>query len=310
MAIQSISVTKAYPLDSLVTSTDIDGLPVYDRAYNAVDLREVMKSFLADGVIADRYNELEVTADGTGIYVDTGIVIADGLQVRLDTKSKVLDQSDIATNQYAFVIAAARFDSAYRDMEFTAKVTSSQSYSPVRTQSRWELVLARVDWRGQVRDLRLDPAYCGAAAPFAPVDTSTFFRDLEAALGRFTVRMGTVSTLPAGSKATASVSTDDSGAVISLGIPQGERGPQGDQGVQGPQGEQGVQGPMGPPGADGKDGANGKDGESGVTVPMNGFVTFSVDADGDLYASTPSDEPTEAFQYDPSTGNFYVITED
>ena len=310
MAIQSISVTKAYPLDSLVTSTDIDGLPVYDRAYNAVDLREVMKSFLADGVIADRYNELEVTADGTGIYVDTGIVIADGLQVRLDTKSKVLDQSDIATNQYAFVIAAARFDSAYRDMEFTAKVTSSQSYSPVRTQSRWELVLARVDWRGQVRDLRLDPAYCGAAAPFAPVDTSTFFRDLEAALGRFTVRMGTVSTLPAGSKATASVSTDDSGAVISLGIPQGERGPQGDQGVQGPQGEQGVQGPMGPPGADGKDGANGKDGESGVTVPMNGFATFSVDADGDLYASTPGDEPTEAFQYVPSTGNFYVITVD
>lgn len=310
MAVTSTVIGTVYPMDSHKPTVWKDGLPVYDRAYNASDVRAVTAAMISDGVLADRLEEMEVVNDEGAVTVRPGMAFANGLYIGLDEAVQVALESDIATGQYLFVTVSARFDSEFLDGEVTGVLSQSQSYSPVRTQSRWELVLARVDWRGQVRDLRLDPAYCGAAAPFAPVDTSTFFRDLEAALGRFDVRIGTVSTLPAGSKATASVSTGDDGAVISLGLPQGARGAQGEQGVQGPQGAQGPQGPMGPPGADGKDGADGRDGESGVTVPMDGFVTFSVDVDGDLYASTPGDEPTEAFQYDASTGNFYVITED
>ena len=41
----------------------------------------------------------------------------------------------------------------------------------------------------------------------------------------------------------------------------------------------------GPAGRDGRDGA------SGVTTPANGFVTFSVEPNGDLYVETPGTTP-------------------
>lgn len=55
----------------------------------------------------------------------------------------------------------------------------------------------------------------------------------------------TVTTLPAGSSATATY--DKSTNTLALGIPQGKKG---DTGATGPQGKQGIQGPKGSPGAD------------------------------------------------------------
>lgn len=300
MATTPTYVTDAYPLDSSVTEIDSDGLPVYDRAYNAAGLREVMSVFLKDGVIADFLNELEVTADGTAVSVDTGCAIANGLHFTLRGKCKVLDQADITSGQYAWVMAAARFDSAYRDVEITAKLSSSSSYTPVRTQSRWELVLARVDWRGQVRDLRLDPAYCGAAAPFEPVDTATFFRDLEAALSNFDLKIGDVSTLPPGSPAAAAARKEEDGTYLDLDIPQGATGATGPTGPAGPQGAQGAKGAKGD---------KGDPGESGVTVPVESLIAFSVDSAGDLYVLSADGQPSPAFELDGDGNLSYEIDE-
>ena len=283
MAVTPKSITDAYPLDSVIERLDDDGLPVYDRAYNAETLRSVMRVLLRDGVVGDYLNELAVTADGSGVYVDTGCLIADGLQAILKERVKVIDRADITAQKYCFVIAAARFDSAYRDVEVTAMVATSQEYEPVRTASRHEIVLARVDWRGTVRDLRPDPKYCGFA-PFAPLDTSTFTATLDEALRNFDVKSGKTTTTAPGTQAAVTVrKVEGEGTYIDVSLPRGDRGPEG------------------PAGRDGRDGA------SGVTTPANGFVTFSVEPNGDLYAETPGDDPATAYELD-SDGNFYVIT--
>lgn len=114
--------------------------------------------------------------------------------------------------------------------------------------------------------------------------------------------IGEVTTLPAGSDATATFTGTDDAPVLNLGIPQGLQGIQGIQGIQGEQGEtgltpsfsigtvstlpagssatvtitgtdenpvlnlgipQGIQGETGATGADGKDGKDGKDGADG-----------------------------------------------
>ena len=301
MAVNPVSVKKAYPLDSgTPVGVDETGAPVYDREYNASDLRRVMAIFLSDGIIPDDLEELEVKATGAYVEIRPGSAILNGLQVQLAEAADVLDQADIGTNQYAWVMAAARFDVAYRDVEFTAKVTSSSSYTPIRTQSRWELVLARVDWRGQVRDLRLDPAYCGAASPFAPVDTSTFFRALEAALSNFDLHIGQVSTLPPGSKAAAAARKEEDGTYLDLDIPQGAVGPTGPVGAQGPQGAQGPKGDKGD---------KGDPGESGVTVPVASLIAFSVEPDGDLYVLSADGQPAPAFSLDEDKNIYYEVEE-
>lgn len=284
MAVTSKSITDAYPLDSVVTGLDDDGLPLYDRAYNADTLRGVMRTLVKDGVLGDYMHGLEVTCDGAGAYVDTGGLIADGLQAILRERTKVIDRSDIAANRYAFVIAAARFDSAFRDVEVTAKVTSEQEYEPVRTASRYELVLARVDWRGTVRDLRPDPKMCGIAQPFASVDTGAFTHQLDAALNAFDIKAGKTTTTAPGTEASVTVrKVEGQGALLDVSVPRGDRGEQG------------------PPGRDGRDGS------SGVTTPATGFVTFSVDAAGDLYVETPGPDPATAWELD-GDGNLYVTT--
>ena len=291
MAVTPKNITDAYPLDSEVEKDesgapklDKDGLPVYDRAYNAETLRSVMRVLLHDGVVGDYMNELAVTADGSGVYVDTGCLIADGLQAILKERVKVIDRADITAQKYCFVIAAARFDSAYRDVEVTATVTTSQEYEPVRTASRHEIVLARVDWRGAVRDLRPDPKYCGFASPFAPLDTSTFTTTLDEALRNFDVKTGkTVTTAPGTQAAVTVRKVEGEGSYIDVSVPRGDRGEQG------------------PAGRDGKDGAN------GVTTPANGFVTFSTEPNGDVYVETPGDDPATAWELD-SEGNIYVTT--
>lgn len=62
-----------------------------------------------------------------------------------------------------------------------------------------------------------------------------------------TLKIGTVTTLPAGSQATASISGVAPNWVVNLGIPVGATGAQGTQGVPGQQGQTGATGPQGPP---------------------------------------------------------------
>ena len=78
--------------------------------------------------------------------------------------------------------------------------------------------------------------------------------------------------------------------------PKGDKGDKGDTGATGPQGEKGDKGDKG------------DTGESGITAPVSGFFTLSVDADGNLWSYSESGT-TPNFEYDSETGSLYIVQE-
>ena len=150
-------------MDSMVSEGD-DGLPVYDRPYNASDLRGVMRHLVSDGVCGGFGDELAVSISGGSWYVGTGAAVTSGLLIDNEEAVKVLDSYDISTGEYAYIIVAGRFDSTYRDGAIYAKVTNNTDFEPERTESVWELVLGRVDWLGNLIDFRMNGEMCGMMA--------------------------------------------------------------------------------------------------------------------------------------------------
>ena len=53
----------------------------------------------------------------------------------------------------------------------------------------------------------------------------------------------------------------------------------------------------------------GEQGESGITVPLNGFFTLSVDTEGNLWAHSAEDGTPLEFEYNAETGDLYIIQE-
>lgn len=120
------------------------------------------------------------------------------------------------------------------------------------------------------------------------------------------IRVGTTTTLPAGSQATVVNSGDEHNATLDFAIPQGKdgpegpRGPQGVQGIPGPKGEQGVKGDLGPKGDKGDQGPrgyNGANGDKGNTGPVGPGWYYSLIPpqrldDGSYYLGISSLSPT------------------
>lgn len=90
----------------------------------------------------------------------------------------------------------------------------------------------------------------------------------------------------------------DAGATGATGA-KGATGPTGPQGVKGEQGERGPQGIQGPKGE------KGERGDSGVTVPLSGFFSLTVDSDGNLWSHVADGAAAPPLSYDPSTGELY-----
>lgn len=227
MAIATNQITTVYPMDSVVTGVDDDGLPLYDRAYNASDLRTFMSLFVTDGVWTDYLDELTPVRQGGSWYVGAGAAMADGLLIPVDEQQRVIDQSDITTGQYAYICVAAQFDSTKRCGETYARLSSSSSEQPVRTESTHELILARIDWRGTMTDLRMDNAMCGPATAILQPDTESFMASLYTAVDQFNLNVGELTVLPSGSTPTVVVRkpVEAGGEVyVDFGIPRGVKG--------------------------------------------------------------------------------------
>ena len=54
----------------------------------------------------------------------------------------------------------------------------------------------------------------------------------------------------------------------------------------------------------------GDTGESGITTPISGFLSLSVDDLGNLYVHYNDEPENQEFEYDPDTGSLYYITPD
>lgn len=226
MAVVTTSITTVYPMDS-GKPTFKDGRPVYDRKYNASDLRKFMALSVTDGVWTDYLDELTPEAEGGSWYVGAGAAMAGGLLIPVDERSKVCDQADISTGQYAYICVAARFDSTLRDGAVYARLSSSASEQPVRTESTHELILARVDWRGVMTDYRMDNSMCGPVTAVCQPDTDSFMAELYTAVSQFNLNVGEITSLPSGSTPTVTVRkpvTAGGEVYVDFGIPRGAPG--------------------------------------------------------------------------------------
>ena len=159
--------------------------------------------------------------------------------------------------------------------------------------------------------------------------------------------IGDVSTLPEGSKATASLVGDGLTKTLSLGIPigatgiQGPTGPKGATGATGPQGPKGIKGDTGPqgekgakgdPGATGPQGPKGIKGDTGATGPkgpqgergegfsiakvyasveaMNaGYATDGVKVGGFVIISSDISDPHNAELYVKGADAYTLVTD-
>lgn len=95
--------------------------------------------------------------------------------------------------------------------------------------------------------------------------------------------------------------------------PKGDKGDKGDTGLQGAQGvagRDGAQGAQGPQGLQGPKGDKGDTGESGVTTPISGYYTMSVDSNGDLWCNYNASDTPPSFTYDTASGDLYINVPD
>ena len=60
----------------------------------------------------------------------------------------------------------------------------------------------------------------------------------------------------------------------------------------------------------GDKGEKGDPGESGIVTPLSGYISLSVDKDGNLWVYTADDKEVCPFEYDDTSGNLYYVTEE
>lgn len=271
MSLETTRITRAYPLDSMVDRVDEDGLPVYDRPYNASDLRAANALMVTDGVFKNYLECCSVKHIGESWYVRPGGAVAAGLYVPVASAVHVLDQTDIPSGSYAHVVLAARFDTQYRDAAVYARVNQQEDYAPVRTESLHELVLGRIDWRGTYLDTRLEPGKCGYVCALAEGDTAAFVEELRAKVAEYELSVGLVEALSPDERPYVRIEGKaelGGETVIGFGLPQGPTGPAGQTGATGPVGPQGSTGPSGPQGPAGAVGPEGPQGIQGQIGPV------------------------------------------
>lgn len=186
---------RSFPWDSIATSWGDDGLPVYDRSYSAADLRSVYATFIKDGVFMDSGDEMRVSADGSGMSVSVaaGKCCINGTVGEQDSAMSIEIGAASSLDRIDTVVLRWDSDAAARSIEVLVKegVASDAPVRPALTRGEvvWELGLADVRVpanatavsASNVTDTRLETDRCGAASPFAKIDTDTIFAQLNEA---------------------------------------------------------------------------------------------------------------------------------
>lgn len=190
---------RSFPWDSVATSIGEDGYPVYDRVYQASDLREVYETFFSNGVFMPEGEPSFAVSPGE----DMTVTVAPGKCHVLGTVGYEPEQRTLAltasSNQNDRIdTVVLRWDSSIdaRSIDLYV-VAGSPGENPVRPQltrseTVWELGLCDVFvpknsltvTADRITDTRLDSDRCGIVEPFDTVDTTSFYAQLQAAVSR------------------------------------------------------------------------------------------------------------------------------
>ena len=152
----------------------------------------------------------------------------------------------------------------------------------------------------------MDAAAASSAKTAAELAASSAAESASSAADASRLTVGTVTTAPAGSSATATITGQPGAQVLDLTLPAGadgapgEPGPKGDPGETGPAGADGAPGEPGPKGDPGETGPAGADGAPGPQGPqgLQGIQGAAGPAGSD--ASVTSTNITAALGYTPA----------
>lgn len=184
---------RSFPWDSVATSIGEDGYPVYDRVYQASDLREVYETFFSNGVFTDDENAFNVSpGDGMTVKVAPGRCCINGT-VGYEHEERELSLTASGTADRIDTVVLrwdSSLDSRSIDLYVLAGAPADAPVRPTLTRSEtvWELGLCDVyvtAHMAQTRaekmtDTRLENERCGVVAPFVVLNTQNFYDQLQA----------------------------------------------------------------------------------------------------------------------------------
>lgn len=191
-----MSDLTAFPMDSQVTGMGDDGLPVYDRAFDSTDLREVYKTYFSNGYFAEVGTSMHVkAASGMTATVEAG---------KVNIQGTLGFMTEDATVTFAAAGNASRVDTVVARLDLSVEkrvieldvlkgeegVTTAPSLT--RDSTVWELGLADVTVPANtaaikdenIGDTRLDTTRCGVVNPFAKLDTDSLFTQVTAIINK------------------------------------------------------------------------------------------------------------------------------
>lgn len=187
----------SWPWDSIIEGFDEEsGFPIYDRAYRAEQLREIMMRVFSNGVFAETPEAFVVTkGDGLSVKVSAGTCHIQGaIGVEKSTTTLMLS-SDPTKNRRDTIVL--RWDASLEARSIVLDVkkgtpanTNMQRPALERSDTVWELGIADIFipagasnvTTAMISDTRLDTSRCGIVTPFTTIDTTSFLIQIQEAI--------------------------------------------------------------------------------------------------------------------------------
>lgn len=187
----------SFPWDSLVEGFDEEtGFPLYDRGYSAEQLRDVYATFFSNGVFLNEANAFQVTPSaGMNLIVASGKCLINGtVGYEANMRELAIQASDNTYDRIDTIVLRwnANIDTRNIDLYVRQGVAQAIPVRPtlVRNETVYELGIADIYVNAKagaisaarITDTRLQTARCGAVTPFATIDTTTFYNQIQAAI--------------------------------------------------------------------------------------------------------------------------------
>lgn len=149
------------PYDSTSVVGTVNGFPRGNNAVDSAFVASMIDSLITGGVVGDGFSVY--AAGGLGVTVSPGVAWGRGRMSRLDSAKRY---ELVAGYTYSFVVRFAADDNTSR----LVVIADSVPFSPLRTESTYDLVIASVRvpagtetvTSSMITDRRADASFCGS----------------------------------------------------------------------------------------------------------------------------------------------------
>ena len=163
MAVLSEITINGGPYDSTKIVTNVNGIPVGDKAINAAFIASMISCFVTNGVLDRGCDDLKVSAgDGLSVVVNPGITWANGYMSRLD---EVVTFELTPGHEY-LILVRQNNDKGASSLVLYADNTG---WVPVQNKNLHDMIVAKVTvpegaveiTSDMIEDTRADTSLCG-----------------------------------------------------------------------------------------------------------------------------------------------------